>query len=753
MSPGNPRRRGSATTGECEDGLSRKSSMALRKGATFHSSPSSVPSSAATASTFLPPQLPRSSTHIDHVVDANRRRVALTLDDIDETLAKTERLSLESRTTVGSASLRDVSSPVPRGLLDLANLHLADLGRAPDGPAPRPTPPRCFVLPRNVGESAKADCDSGLGTSIASADDECCPSADAGKAGMSSSSQTLTGSSADAAKANLPLLGSKAYYRIYHRILGPLLAEPAFKPFKPLLVVVPRQIRDKEIICIRDLEKTLLFRAPRDSPSLYLDFCLTFIRCVQASVHLFTEREQVRGNDRPYTNGYFIDLEDQLLHYGMQLYRAKNAPAADDADMVDQSDEIQLYGGVAQNGRPAELVRVKKDGTAISMATGKPVDVGASLPLKRSASRQQVDEEDVRRSMARRKKNASPDELAPKKCRHHGCAKEFKRPCDLTKHEKTHSRPWKCPVAACKYHRLGWPTEKEMGRHINDRHSAAPSTFYCQYSCGYTSKRESNCKQHMEKAHGWTYVRTKTNGKKESPASDGPLVQQTPPLQNASTPSTVPSCGVSTPLQETEVAVAVMPAYVSDADWLATFGSQPQAVEALDAMPETPSPASPASYEQYPPYLNSPAFILGDEDIYAAQVQLPAHLFPNIGQLLDKLAPQNLPIYQMPHLPQPAAALAQPHLPPVPHFSPAGQGSVMLFSPEAAAEADEGFDESFAAQGADFALLSTAEVMVFPPLVQDPPSMNLGYSQNSQPDDMFRSLEFPPAHDFASFGC
>jgi hypothetical protein len=99
-------------------------------------------------------------------------------------------------------------------------------------------------------------------------------------------------------------------------------------------------------------------------------------------------------------------------------------------------------------------------------------------------------------------------------CREPGCAKEFKRPCDLTKHEKTHSRPWKCPVESCKYHQFGWPTEKEMDRHHNDMHSAASTLYECHFKpCSYRSKRESNCKQHMEKADGWTYVRSKNNGK------------------------------------------------------------------------------------------------------------------------------------------------------------------------------------------------------------------------------------------------
>lgn len=152
-------------------------------------------------------------------------------------------------------------------------------------------------------------------------------------------------------------------------------------------------------------------------------------------------------------------------------------------------------------------------------------------------------EDDVQRSMARRKKNEPPMDIN-KKCSH--CDKVFKRPCDFTKHEKTHSRPWKCPIEDCKYHLVGWPTEKERDRHVNDRHSDNPPAYKCMFNpCTYTSKRESNLKQHMEKAHGWKYVRSKKNGKRgQTPsASEGSPNQTTPP-----TPSMPLTPAMSTPI-------------------------------------------------------------------------------------------------------------------------------------------------------------------------------------------------------------
>jgi hypothetical protein len=90
------------------------------------------------------------------------------------------------------------------------------------------------------------------------------------------------------------------------------------------------------------------------------------------------------------------------------------------------------------------------------------------------------------------------------------CGRRFVRVCDLEKHLKVHTRPFKCPVSTCKYANLGWPTEKELDRHRLDKHTEPPQTFPCQYvGCSYHSKRESNVKQHMEKKHGWQYVRSR----------------------------------------------------------------------------------------------------------------------------------------------------------------------------------------------------------------------------------------------------
>ncbi|KAF2833901.1 hypothetical protein CC86DRAFT_376983 [Ophiobolus disseminans] len=108
-------------------------------------------------------------------------------------------------------------------------------------------------------------------------------------------------------------------------------------------------------------------------------------------------------------------------------------------------------------------------------------------------------------------------------CRH--CGKGFERACDVTKHEKSHNRLWKCSDRNCKYYDLGWPTERERDRHMTDKHSGSsgPLKYKCLFPpCTYSSGREANCKQHMDKAHGWRDVRT--SKRKETPTKKQPFL-------------------------------------------------------------------------------------------------------------------------------------------------------------------------------------------------------------------------------------
>jgi hypothetical protein len=313
-------------------------------------------------------------------------------------------------------------------------------------------------------------------------------------------------------------------------------------------------------------------------------------------------------------------------------------------------------------------------------------------------------------------------------CREPGCNKEFKRPCDLTKHEKTHSRPWKCKIPTCKYHDYGWPTEKEMDRHMNDKHSNNPAMYECHFKpCPYKSKRESNCKQHMEKAHGWTYVRTKTNGKVRTSNANSTNVP-TPPLQNLPTPGSDQSMGVATPPQE-----AFLPMYAANIEFPSylpdeTFGGMdlPQEIQ-LDYSPiDNGTPSTEASSLDH----NSAYQDMGQDvfydDIYAATAQLPTPV--HIG--FSKEMAENFVAFS-------AAELYHPQT--VAHISPTGQGNAMLFTPNSLAELDEGFEDypsTATSNGGDFILFpptTVAKPASYEGLFDEMPSVAAGYSQpNSQ---------------------
>lgn len=797
MSLSHPRRSNkSSSAAVTPSSATVKTTMSLRKGATFHApSSSSSSSSSATTATTTEHSLPyhlrvpspprRAQSTLDDVVDAHKRRVALTLGDIDRGLAATDDDSSSARPT-----FRDEADPVPRGVLN----HT--VGNQSYGPImdsaikKEASAGRAGLRPR-ISRRPSRFSDSALGSSIESASGK---PQDGGK----TESKTVTASAITRSAASnvqgTPALSARATNRIREHILRPLLANPALKDFHPIVRDCPRRIHEKEIVCLRDLEKTLVFMAPVSSlpyedvaggvahafarlkeraktAALYLEFCLTSIYCIQATVDFLSDREQTRPSDRPYTSGYFVDLVDQIKQYAQQVQAAKekeaNGEQLDDADpksyapspsptlthrglymltYFSSTDEIKLHGGLTKNGRPAELVRVGKDGKAISIATGMPVDMDednkGAVHFKRSLSQELEDDEAILRSMARRKRSASAAELAPKKCRAPGCDKEFKRPCDLTKHEKTHSRPWKCPVATCKYHEYGWPTEKEMDRHHNDKHSSAPALFECHFKpCPYRSKRESNCKQHMEKAHGWEYVRSKNIGKNKEKSVEEQGNNHglpTPQTTNIQTPSSDGQV-VNTPEDDWEMTwdrnVMIdpqnqinFPEYNSDSD-IAMFPPP-----ALDFSPSSTdfnqsssnhSPyvnntltAQDTFQETFPEFGNGVDFNLYDnEDLYSARAQIPTPNHEVFQQLENQTFKTSIPLTQNS----------------IPHISPLGHGNHMLYSPTSLQDMDEGF-EDFLPQGPQ--RLGATDFQLFP-------SSNSGTVTSSAPSVFFGEIPKP----------
>lgn len=531
-----PRRRPLRTTQSSvvpseEQSPSFPSRLRLRKGETFN--PSILRASDRDP---IVPSLPRRSPTCPGALEAiaaGQQRMAEILD----------RLDLNDVTPLTSEDKENLAAPK-----SLARLHL-EARKEGSGERPRQTSPMSKERSRRAQRVHCHASDSGIGSSISSSQSMSSNKVKAGQLSRGSNSVLTRSQSAitrsisamEAESSKKHKLSSDGHAEIQKHTLGPLLENERLKSFHPILEDVRQQIEDERISCLRDLEKTVFSLAPavKATDAAYVRFCQHTILCLGQTVSFLNGRDLCTPTDKPYNNGYFVDLLEQVSQFKRirDEWRKKH-----ETEEKLKAPELRLEGGISKTGRPLEMV-VEQDGEAVSLRTGKPYEDHSIPSMKRTLSAASADE-GAQRSMARRKKNAPPMNIN-KKCK--DCDKVFARPCDLTKHEKSHSRPFKCPVASCKYHSKGWATEKEAERHYNDKHSDAPRLYSCQFeSCSYKSKRESNCKQHMEKTHGWVYMRSKNNGRvtklasiQQSPTPSSGSAQPKPDIWSMTPPSEV----------------------------------------------------------------------------------------------------------------------------------------------------------------------------------------------------------------------
>lgn len=137
-------------------------------------------------------------------------------------------------------------------------------------------------------------------------------------------------------------LSEYACRHIQKHLIAPIIGDDSLKPFHPLVRGIPYRVGRKEITCLRDLEKVLLWLAPVSESSCacriafgsdndvcekkwslsrksFLDFCETTIQCLHTTVEYLSEPDQRRPTDRPYTNGYFLDLTEQVRQYAAMI--------------------------------------------------------------------------------------------------------------------------------------------------------------------------------------------------------------------------------------------------------------------------------------------------------------------------------------------------------------------------------------------------------------------------------------------------
>lgn len=263
----------------------------------------------------------------------------------------------------------------------------------------------------------------------------------------------------------------------------------------------------------------------------------------------------------------------------------------------------------------------------------------------------------------------------------------------------------------------------------------------CKYPpCPYESKRESNCKQHMEKAHGWAYIRSKNNGKTDRKA---PRVKNPSSLSNATPASSIfeasspefgeaPSPPVSyggfpvTRSVNGSVAGSdeSIPQSTSDNGWmdpafapLTPNFSYGQIQEFSPVSLQHQSWDDPSiDISNIPPHFDatSPALEmdpifnnnfdwsnLNDVSSFNLQLYTPANSVDNLS--IDAYSRI------------PSVSLKYPPSGQIPSLSPGAQGNVMLYSPFSNSDSaiDEGYDE-FAGDlrkpGTDFALFEESKV-------------------------------------------
>lgn len=327
----NPRRRPARASDPSLALLDSFQNMSIRKGDTFHPTTTTSQSSFwdPLESRLASPAMPmRSSTSPQSLEDlllgAGERRVTQLLGRVDKAVAA------KSKVALGNVLSEPEVLPVPTFVVE-------EQGRAQK------------TRTRHHSHSS----DSGIGSSIADSTESIStaknstrtgkdsgsykgnPANNAKATGAPSSPGAQSFSSISEAADEERCLSEYAAKQINKHIVQPILKEEALSDFHDLIKSVPIRIGDKEIKTLRDLEKTLIFLAPVSpsvrihpdcifthgcfgvkehslSPSKYLRFCERTIRVLHTTVTTLHESDQRAPTERPYTQGYFLDLVEQV---------------------------------------------------------------------------------------------------------------------------------------------------------------------------------------------------------------------------------------------------------------------------------------------------------------------------------------------------------------------------------------------------------------------------------------------------------
>lgn len=347
--------------------------LPLTKSATFHSptSPSSNDDDPILNIQFLPRRSSTCPKALEDAVAAGEKRVARLLGVVDRSLSGLENFTTDTHDTLGAEDL-----PVPRFMLDahVGSLDHMEVDLKPDQKDDS-------AHQHRKGQKHHTS-DSGIGSTVTGSEQSLrnatgmfpvyiffsrastkSYSATAGNVGgfnaTTSSSFCALQSGINGSSVSLKTSGSgKPHFlseyacrQIQKYIILPIIQEGALKDFHPLVMGIPYRVGRKEITCLRDLEKVLLWLAPVShlyslwerslaysfssgakkwsvSKASFIQFCETSIQCIHTTVDYLSEPDQRRPADRPYTNGYFLDLTEQVRQYAEMITASRECMAA-----------------------------------------------------------------------------------------------------------------------------------------------------------------------------------------------------------------------------------------------------------------------------------------------------------------------------------------------------------------------------------------------------------------------------------------
>ena len=344
----------------------------LKKSATFHSasSPRSEEHDPILNVPSIPQRSPTCPKSLEAILASGESRIAQIIGAVDRSLSGLKSFSSDSQETLVAEGI-----PVPRFMVNTDVVppgHIdVDAGS-----------PESHLQPRHPQVRQKHHrSDSGIGSSVSSSNSSKSGDHVDMKEGMKPASMPLSHDShwsvpvlvhnidrngvnisttsvseglAQTGINGLTALGAGSVMGLQHalseyackqiqkHIILPIIRENKLKDFHPLVHGIPYRVARKEITCLRDLEKVLLWLAPVSfRPSLwvrslvhglifgakkwsvskaaFLNFCETSIQCIHTTVEFVNEHDQRRPADRPYTNGYFLDLVEQVRQYATML--------------------------------------------------------------------------------------------------------------------------------------------------------------------------------------------------------------------------------------------------------------------------------------------------------------------------------------------------------------------------------------------------------------------------------------------------